>query len=375
MAAHLLDSRLYDRLAKLLVRLAKKLLAHAPGLISRILDMAFNPKGHLRQLALVVGVQVCSFLLQRLRAQLRRGIIFENQLVRKQEAAKTYRDWLACDRRIEEMEARAANIGFDRPLLEQCTAQNREFFAQLQQRADNYEALQRAGDEFGLMFHLRSELMRKQAGGAGYSRDGSTWLRKHAAARERIHSYQESVKSALRYVASGVAPGSSRAGHRLAFINETRHAFGRTALLLSGGAAFGVKHLGVVSALYKCVATRPPSVPTRRLPRRPPAAPAHVSAHLRPSRPISAHLGPSRPISAPLPPPRPVLAGRDQSTMRADAPPAPPHRPSTYVRQRLAHIHIHIHTRCSQGGAAASHRLRHLGRLDRGGGCLLAIWR
>ena len=44
---------------------------------------------------------------------------------------------------------------------------------------------------------------------------------------------------------------TSRPGQRLAFINETRHAFGRTALLLSGGAAFGVKHLGVVAALHR----------------------------------------------------------------------------------------------------------------------------
>ncbi|MDC0525910.1 patatin-like phospholipase family protein [bacterium] len=34
-------------------------------------------------------------------------------------------------------------------------------------------------------------------------------------------------------------------------MNETRHAYGRTALLLSGGAAFGVKHLGVIAALHR----------------------------------------------------------------------------------------------------------------------------
>ena len=45
--------------------------------------------------------------------------------------------------------------------------------------------------------------MRRQAGGAGYNRDGSTWLRKHAAARDRIHAYQAAVCNALRYIASG----------------------------------------------------------------------------------------------------------------------------------------------------------------------------
>ncbi|KAG6552791.1 hypothetical protein Mapa_005739 [Marchantia paleacea] len=38
---------------------------------------------------------------------------------------------------------------------------------------------------------------------------------------------------------------------KIAFIHETRHAFGRTALLLSGGAALGAFHLGVVRTLIE----------------------------------------------------------------------------------------------------------------------------
>lgn len=38
---------------------------------------------------------------------------------------------------------------------------------------------------------------------------------------------------------------------RLAFFNEIRHAYGRTALLLSGGAALGVYHVGVAKALIR----------------------------------------------------------------------------------------------------------------------------
>ena len=38
---------------------------------------------------------------------------------------------------------------------------------------------------------------------------------------------------------------------RLAFFNETRHAYGRTALLLSGGAALGFYHVGVVKTLIE----------------------------------------------------------------------------------------------------------------------------
>jgi hypothetical protein len=38
---------------------------------------------------------------------------------------------------------------------------------------------------------------------------------------------------------------------RLAFFNETRHSYGRTALLLSGGAALGIYHVGVVKTLME----------------------------------------------------------------------------------------------------------------------------
>lgn len=50
-------------------------------------------------------------------------------------------------------------------------------------------------------------------------------------------------------VQGGEAPIPTDA--RLAFFNETRHSYGRTALLLSGGAALGFYHVGVVKTLIK----------------------------------------------------------------------------------------------------------------------------
>ena len=128
---------------------------------------------------------------------------------------------------------------------------------QLEERAGNYRSLQSQGDEYGLMFHLRSELMRRQVGGiggAGFSRDSSSFLRlgQSVEARRRLEQYQQAVIAALRYVGGARSDASElHPAQRLAFINETRHAFGRTALLLSGGGAMGVKHLGVVSALLE----------------------------------------------------------------------------------------------------------------------------
>jgi len=39
--------------------------------------------------------------------------------------------------------------------------------------------------------------------------------------------------------------------HKLEFFAETRHSYGRTALLLSGGATFGRFHIGLIKALYE----------------------------------------------------------------------------------------------------------------------------
>ena len=38
---------------------------------------------------------------------------------------------------------------------------------------------------------------------------------------------------------------------KLAFFNETRHAYGRSALMLSGGAYLGYYHIGVAKTLWR----------------------------------------------------------------------------------------------------------------------------
>lgn len=228
-----------NSLAELIARIVKYILRRAPRLVYQVLEIALNPKRVLKQLGLVIAVQLASVVLREVRQKL---LCANDEAVRRQEYASNADEWLDAQHEIDRRSSSQ-----EEPLCQR----DRDFFAQLQMRKETYERLQAEGDEYGLMFHLRAELMRRQAGGAGYNRDGSTWLRKHGGARDRIHAYQAAVCNALRYIASGAAPDSSRPGQRLAFINETRHAFGRTALLLSGGAAFGVKHLGVIAALHR----------------------------------------------------------------------------------------------------------------------------
>lgn len=65
-----------------------------------------------------------------------------------------------------------------------------------------------------------------------------------------IKEYIDEVSTQLRMVCDSDSEELSLE-ERLAFMHETRHAFGRTALLLSGGASLGAFHVGVVKTLVE----------------------------------------------------------------------------------------------------------------------------
>ena len=213
----------------------------ALGFVLRLLDWFLAPRVHLRHLALATVIQILTATARRLYEAQRRRL----PAVRRQAAASSFAEWTAAQDEIDAAKPEGPLPG------------GALMWQQLEERAGNYRSLQSQGDEYGLMFHLRSELMRRQVGGiggAGFSRDSSSFLRlgQSVEARRRLEQYQQAVIAALRYVGGARSDASElHPAQRLAFINETRHAFGRTALLLSGGGAMGVKHLGVVSALLE----------------------------------------------------------------------------------------------------------------------------
>ncbi|CAM8968285.1 unnamed protein product [Rhodiola kirilowii] len=65
-----------------------------------------------------------------------------------------------------------------------------------------------------------------------------------------IKEYIDEVSTQLRIVCDSDSEELSLE-EKLAFMHETRHAFGRTALLLSGGASLGAFHVGVVKTLVE----------------------------------------------------------------------------------------------------------------------------
>lgn len=108
------------------------------------------------------------------------------------------------------------------------------------------EMLQR-GDIFDLMFRLRGGLARDQY---GLQHEG-LFSRARAGSKFLVERYHDTIATALNYICdSPLSDEMVPLDAKLSFFNETRHAYGRTALLLSGGAYLGFYHIGVMKSLW-----------------------------------------------------------------------------------------------------------------------------
>ena len=80
------------------MRLIKAILRRAPKLVWRVLNIALNPQAHLRQLGLVIAVQLVSVLLRKFRLAFLCGY---DEAVRRQESATTASEWLGLQKEID----------------------------------------------------------------------------------------------------------------------------------------------------------------------------------------------------------------------------------------------------------------------------------
>ena len=253
------------------VALLKRLAARCPSLAWRILEVAFSPDMMVKKLVLVSLMQLAAWVLKKISRMSLQNPLLADPTAARMAAARTLEEWQGAHM---ELTHRVGHAPLPTELQLYCRM--------LDEQADNYMRLVAAGDMHGLMFHLRSELQRSLATGLGYNRNGNVTFRKHRFALDLIGRSQLKVLRALRYIATGKLPPATSSSYpggtgstppspslpvkhtaaeppppkttvaeRLAFINETRLAFGRTALLLSGGAAFGFKHAGVMRALHR----------------------------------------------------------------------------------------------------------------------------
>lgn len=106
--------------------------------------------------------------------------------------------------------------------------------------------LYQANDMPRLMFCLRGSLMRHFS---GISRSE---LHRHSrvGTKQEVDDFINVVSWLLDYIADEDSSAVTLQ-QKLSFFNEVRHAYGRTALLLSGGSTMGLSHFGALKALHE----------------------------------------------------------------------------------------------------------------------------
>lgn len=113
----------------------------------------------------------------------------------------------------------------------------------LRRRLKLLQNLREQDDIPALVHHLRSGLMRSLGG----SLNPDLYQKTLADTKQLIQDYQKEVCTSLIHVFQSQKFNLKQ---KIEFFSESRYAFGKSALMLSGGGGLGMYHLGVVKALY-----------------------------------------------------------------------------------------------------------------------------
>lgn len=113
-------------------------------------------------------------------------------------------------------------------------------------RIQHIERTRERGDVHKLVFHMHEGLH----GSLGNISNPNLYLRSKAGTKHLIERYLTTVCDALNYICDTELDDFTLAD-KLNFFNKTGRAFGQTALMLSGGAALGLFHIGVCKSLWE----------------------------------------------------------------------------------------------------------------------------
>lgn len=116
----------------------------------------------------------------------------------------------------------------------------------IKERLGLMRSLRRAGEVRQLAFHLSESLH----GNLGNTSNPLLYSYARVGTKQLIHDYVEEVVRCLDYLCVGDFPDFSD-DEKIRFFKRTGMSFGRSALLLSGGATLGMFHLGVIKALLE----------------------------------------------------------------------------------------------------------------------------
>jgi TAG lipase/lysophosphatidylethanolamine acyltransferase len=116
----------------------------------------------------------------------------------------------------------------------------------IQKRLDHLKSVRERNDVLSMIYILRSGLLRNLGG----INDPRLFGRSYLGTKNLIQDYTKEIVTQLEYI--GEKDFIDLPQHsKLEFFNDTRQSFGCSALVLYGGATFGLYHLGVVKALNK----------------------------------------------------------------------------------------------------------------------------
>ena len=151
--------------------------------------------------------------------------------------AESYEEWVAVARHLDEIEGRLEWKHEPSSLLYDAK--------RIQQQCAEMTRLKAEGDFVAMSYWLRSS-MQRNLGGMGNPKLHNHC---HVGTKALIENYHEEMLRMLRNVCH-CRDQDIALDDKLNFFAESRHALGKTALLLSGGASLGMYHFGVMKALH-----------------------------------------------------------------------------------------------------------------------------
>ncbi|KAL7536063.1 hypothetical protein ACHAXR_011299 [Thalassiosira sp. AJA248-18] len=252
MKAEQVDSEFEAFLRHLINEAANNFIQHLPDMRKGLLeglDLIFIPKQIASQVVLAVALETSLVTVNQIWHIFRSiaaSVSTHSRLIRQlhtqQRIADSQDEWMDLAEQIDNIQ------GNDVWRTDKkCALYEKE---RIEARIDELVHLMRRRDIFDLMFTLRGGIGRNHF---GLLHEG-LFSRAMAGSKLLIETYHNVVCAALDFVCEApVAPNDDPipSESRLAFFNETRHSYGRTAFLCSGGAALGFYHVGVVKALMQ----------------------------------------------------------------------------------------------------------------------------
>jgi len=152
--------------------------------------------------------------------------------------AQSYAEWLAAAEALDEAEG----------LMEWRQTDGSAFFHErlIRDHIRRMQVLRQTGDWEALAALLQESVYRH----LGELNNPELYLYARSGTKLVVTEYLDEVECVMRTLCEQTIPGMSEA-RKLVLFEQAERIYGRPALMLSGGAAFGIYHLGVVKALWE----------------------------------------------------------------------------------------------------------------------------